>query len=211
MAYAIYIITNIVNAKQYIGITNDLARRWSRHRGANEGQFIHRAIKKHGVSNFVFTHFADAFDAESAKVLERMLIAEHNTLAPHGYNLTAGGDGTFGKKLSAETKEKIRKSNKDTWSNPVLREKNAKIISKAKLGIPNGRKGIPNGRKGIPQSKEHAKNLKTVLSTPEYRLKRSIAAKEKYQDPTYREAQSIRAKASWVIRRAKLSAEKETP
>jgi group I intron endonuclease len=178
--YAIYIITNILNGMQYIGITNDLSRRWARHRGANEDQFIHRAIKKHGVNNFVFTHFADAFTVESAKILERMLIAEHNTLAPCGYNLTAGGDGTFGRKHSEETKAKIRQTNKKTWADPSLRKTTAESISKAKMGKPTGRKGIPNGLKGIPHSEEHTAKIKAAL------------------------------KAYWAIRKAKQSTEKET-
>lgn len=204
--YAIYIITNILNAKQYIGITNDLGRRWARHKGANEDQFIHRAIKKYGVDNFVFTHFADAFTAESAKILERMLIAEHNTQAPHGYNLTAGGDGTFGRKHSEETKAKIRQTNKTTWADASLRETTAKSISKAKMGKPTGRKGTTNGRKGIPQSAGHTAKIKAALSTPE-----SLLSRKKFiVTPEWSEAQSSKIKAVWAIRKAKLSAEKET-
>ena len=204
--YAIYIITNILNAKQYVGITNNLERRWARHKGANEGQFIHRAIKKHGVNNFVFTHFADAFSVESAKILERMLIVEHNTLAPHGYNLTAGGDGTFGRKLSEETKAKIKATNKKTWANEALRKSTAKSISRAKMGKPTGRKGVPNGLKGMPHSETHTAKIKAALNTPEYRANR----KKFIVTPEWSEMQSSKVKAAWVIRKAKSSAEKET-
>ena len=34
MRYSIYIVTNIVNAKQYVGITNDLSRRWKEQRAS---------------------------------------------------------------------------------------------------------------------------------------------------------------------------------
>ena len=209
--YAIYIITNILNGMQYIGITNDLSRRWARHRGANEDQFIHRAIKKHGVNNFVFTHFADAFTVESAKILERMLIAEHNTLAPCGYNLTAGGDGTFGRKHSEETKAKIRQTNKKTWDNsPDLKKAIGEKNKQLKLGKPTGRKGIPNGLKGIPHSEEHTAKIKAALGTPEYRAKQSVLIKAALDTTELKAAQSIRSKASWAIRKAKQSAEKET-
>jgi len=200
--YAIYIITNSLNGMQYVGITNDIERRWRRHKGANEGQFLHRAIKKHGVEAFVFTHFADAFDADSAKAIERMLIVEHNTMAPHGYNLTQGGDGTFGRKHTEATKEKSRVSNKKTWADPELRAANALKISKAVKGKPNGRKGKPNGKKGMPHSAEHAANLKTALNTPESKEKRSKAAKIALNDPAWKAAQSARVKAIWVIRKA---------
>lgn len=200
--YAIYIITNSLNGMQYVGITNDIERRWRRHKGANEGQFLHRAIKKHGVEAFVFTHYADAFDADSAKAIERMLILEHNTMAPHGYNLTQGGDGTFGRKHTEESKEKSRTSNKKTWADPELRAANALKISKAVKGKPNGRKGTPNGKKGMPHSAEHAANLKTALNTPESKEKRSKAAKIALNDPAWKAAQSARVKAIWAIRKA---------
>lgn len=145
--YAVYIITCTVNAKQYVGIAADLDTRWRRHRNANEGQLIHRAIKKYGVDAFVFTHIADAFDAESAKMIERMLIVEHNTKMPHGYNMTDGGDGTLGMAKTEEHKQKLRESNKRAYSDDALRAKIGEAISKAKAGKPNGQKDIPKSEK----------------------------------------------------------------
>jgi group I intron endonuclease len=201
--YAIYIITNSLNGKQYVGITNDIERRWRRHKGANEGQFLHRAIKKHGAEAFVFTHFADAFDADSAKAIERMLIVEHNTMAPHGYNLTQGGDGTFGRKHTEATKEKIKASNKKTWDNsPALKKAIGVKNALLKTGVPSPLKGKPSGRKGVPHSAEHAANLKTALNTPESKEKRSKAAKIALNDPAWKAAQSARVKAIWAIRKA---------
>jgi group I intron endonuclease len=130
--YRIYIVTNSVNGKQYVGITNSLAKRWNKHRNAKgSAPALHEAIKKYGIDSFVFTHFADAFDPESAKSIEVMLIAEHNTLAPNGYNLTSGGDGTLcpsdevrarmseahrGHKQSAETRAKRSESLKKAYA-----------------------------------------------------------------------------------------------
>lgn len=200
--FAIYIITNTVNAKQYVGITNDLDRRWRRHRNAKDDQLLHRAILKNGLDAFVFTHFADAFDADAAKSIERMLIAEHNTFAPHGYNLTEGGDGTFGYKHTEESKTQSRESNKKTWADPELRKDLGKKISKAKKGQPSGRKGQPNGRKGIPHSEEHANNLRKSLSDPEFRIENGKRIKQALSSPEWREAQSARLKAIWAIRKA---------
>jgi len=121
MGYAVYIITNLKNAKQYVGITKELARRWNRHRRAlGETPLLHRAIKKYGFESFAFTHIADAFDKESACDIERMLILQHNTFHPNGYNLTKGGEGGCGAKkgrvLSEETKRKISNSLKGKTS-----------------------------------------------------------------------------------------------
>jgi len=200
--YAIYIITNTVNAKQYVGITVDLERRWKRHRNANQNQLIHKAIKKHGIDAFVFTHIADAFDAESAKVIERMLIAERNTKMPHGYNMTDGGDGTLGMAKTEEHKQKLKDANKKAYENKELREKIGEAISNAKKGKPSSKKGVPSGRKGIAHSLEHAAKIKESLNTPESKAKRSEAAKKAFSDPQWKADQSARLKAIWAIRKA---------
>lgn len=153
--YSVYIITCTANAKQYVGIAADLQTRWRRHRNANEGQLIHKAIKKYGIDAFVFTHIADAFDAESAKMIERMLISEHNTKMPHGYNMTDGGDGTMGMAKTEEHKEKLKASNKKAYENKELRAKIGEAISKAKAGK-------PNGQKNIPKSEQHKAALKAA-------------------------------------------------
>ena len=124
MKTSIYIITNILNAKQYIGISNNLKRRWSDHSKAECDTYFHRAIRKHGLNNFIFTHFADAFDSDSAKQIEIMLIKEHNTFYPNGYNGTLGGDGTFGRKHLPEEIAKIKETNKKTYENLYVNTEN---------------------------------------------------------------------------------------
>jgi group I intron endonuclease len=208
--YAIYVITNTVNAKQYVGIAADLETRWRRHRNANEGQLIHKAIKKYGVDAFVFTHIADAFDAESAKMIERMLIAEKNTKMPHGYNMTDGGDGTMGMAKTEEHKQKLKDANKKAWADPELRAKHAekmKELGSIRKGKPSGQKGKPNGRKGIPHAPDHSAKIKESLNTPESKAKRSEAAKKALNDPIWKAEQSARLKAIWAIRKAKKEAE----
>ena len=161
------------------------------------------AQAQHGVENFVFTHFADAFDENSAKSIERMLIVEHNTMAPHGYNLTEGGDGTFGYKHTEESKEKSRASNKKTWDNsPALKKAIGDKNKLLKTGVPSPLKGKPSGRKGIPHSAQHVANLKTASNTPESKEKHRNAVKAALNDPAWKAAQSARLKAIWAIRKA---------
>tara|TARA_R110000868_G_scaffold106436_1_gene291885 strand:+ start:650 stop:1273 length:624 start_codon:yes stop_codon:yes gene_type:complete len=112
MSYAIYIITNTLNAKQYVGMAKNLKNRWYSHRQAKGAcPVLHSAIKKYGIEYFIFTHIANAFDHESACEIERLLIIQHNSKVPFGYNLTEGGGGTFGLKKTDEIKNKIRQSN----------------------------------------------------------------------------------------------------
>jgi len=135
MTYAIYIITNTVNAKQYVGITNNLKRRWSDHKRANGNQQIHFAIKKYGVEAFVFTHIANAFNLDSAQAIERMMILEHNTKYPCGYNHTDGGDGVVSP--SELTKKKIADKRRGSKHTPEARAK----MSLAKMGKLSPMKG----------------------------------------------------------------------
>lgn len=47
----IYLITNLVNNKKYVGQTNNFQRRMNEHR-SGQGTVIDQAIKTYGVKNF---------------------------------------------------------------------------------------------------------------------------------------------------------------
>jgi len=107
--WSLYIVTNACNGKQYVGLTKNLSGRFKQHMSANgSAPAFHAAIKKYGVDKFVFSHICDAFNFEAACDLERMLIQQHNTKAPFGYNLTDGGEGVAGRPMTDEDKQ-IRK------------------------------------------------------------------------------------------------------
>lgn len=153
-SWHIYIITNIVNAKQYVGITNSLSKRWNKHRNANgSAPALHAAINKYGLPNFIFTHIADSFTSEGAKDIERMLIKEHNTIAPHGYNLTMGGDGTL------EPSEVLRKKMSDAHKGMIQSEETRKKRSESlKKAYAEGRH-TSNTKKKFTHSEETKKKL----------------------------------------------------
>ncbi len=109
----IYLITNIINGKQYIGQTvSTLKIRWKRHTWRctvkNPRMAITHAIKKYGKENFIIEEIQTCYDQEELDNMEKYLIKILNTLAPYGYNLLDGGKGNG--KMSEETKEKIRQS-----------------------------------------------------------------------------------------------------
>lgn len=111
MKTAIYIITNKTNGKQYVGLSKNLTKRWQNHFCANGGApALHAAIKKYGKDKFIFSHICDAFNVDAARDIERMLIIQHNTKAPNGYNLTDGGEGVVGRSLTDDEKEKKSRS-----------------------------------------------------------------------------------------------------
>lgn len=91
----VYKITNNINGKAYIGITNNPKRRWENEKSypsdPKKRQVIQNAIHKYGAENFNFEILYKGISIEQAVDLEEKLIEEENTLIPNGYNVARGG------------------------------------------------------------------------------------------------------------------------
>ena len=175
MAWSVYIITNKANGKQYVGLTKNLKRRWDQHLSANgSAPALHAAIKKYGVDGFVFSHVCSAFDFEAACDLERLLIQQHNTKSPSGYNLTDGGEGVVGRPMTDEDK-RIRKEASIAFSSSLTPEERS-----LKYGT-KGRKFTPEQIEKIRVSNR----LKKLGKKPseETRLKMSVSHKNRIRKP----------------------------
>ena len=89
----IYKITNAINGKMYIGQTNNITRRFTEHKnkdyGSDQNKILYKAFDKYGLENFVFEVIEET---ENYNEREQYWIRELNTLTPHGYNMTLGGD-----------------------------------------------------------------------------------------------------------------------
>lgn len=102
--YKIYLITNIENKKQYVGITKfSIEERFSQH--TKRGFLLTESIQKYGEQNFSIELIEEVESAERAYELEIFYIQEYNTKVPNGYNLTDGGDGIFGWEASEEYRQ----------------------------------------------------------------------------------------------------------
>ena len=96
--YYIYMATNKINGKSYIGQTKDFEHRKKTHIQRRDGycdpnSIFHKALDKYGADNFEWTILATIPGKELANAFERYFIAVYNTFKPNGYNLTKGGDG----------------------------------------------------------------------------------------------------------------------
>lgn len=116
-SYEVYKVTNKINNKVYIGITNKGAgARFKQHLfDAEHGsQYrFHRAIRKYGKENFEVSIIAFCDNADELKENEIKFISEYESMNPDkGYNMTEGGDGTFGRVCTLETRLKISEANK---------------------------------------------------------------------------------------------------
>lgn len=107
----IYLLTNLVNGKKYVGQSTDINRRFAEHlRAAQPDRYpqkserdancpIHKAMAKYGINNFSLTILEDCVRKELDEK-ERKWIAKLNTNNNLiGYNLTVGGQKTFALKV----------------------------------------------------------------------------------------------------------------
>lgn len=105
----IYRLTNTKNGRKYIGKTIQFRQRMYQHKSAQSKAYLGNAIRKYGWKKFKQEILIDNVPEEDLNNLEISYIEVENTMAPHGYNLTKGGEGVSGMKQSAARIEKHRK------------------------------------------------------------------------------------------------------
>ncbi len=110
MKYKIYILTNKINGKIYIGQTNKQGIEFENYFGS--GIQITEAINKYSKENFEKLILFECNDKKTANLMEKYFIKQYNSTNDKiGYNLTNGGYG-FSGKMSESHKMKISQANK---------------------------------------------------------------------------------------------------
>lgn len=163
MSARVYLVTNNINDKQYVGQT---VTQHSRH---GHGHAMRDAYKKYGFKNFTYDVIVSGVDKDSLFLdyAEKFWIEVIGSLAPNGYNLEAGGKRgkivyhapQLGKPHSEETRKKMSESQK-------------KLIASYDKH--------PNiGKKHTKEWKKAASNrMKKQVQSEETKLKRSNSIKE---------------------------------
>jgi len=155
----VYCIKNTINNKEYIGLTTrTVEQRWKQHiRESNkEGSWewntpLGNAIKKYGKDSFEVFVLEECSSETEMKQKEIQLIRERKSLAfETGYNLTLGGDGRLGYKLSEETKRKIGEGNLGKVMSNEAKEKMSVAAKKRSVGKPSPM----DGKKHTEESKQ---------------------------------------------------------
>lgn len=144
--YCVYIHTNKINNKKYVGYTvhgdNPNAGRWLnglgylKRNGSGEGDRTHfaNAIKGHGWDNFEHEIVASNLTKDEATNFEKLLIS---ALGTHnrdiGYNMTTGGDGGSGVVFSDERIEECRQRWLAYFSDPENKQKHFDSLRKSEV------------------------------------------------------------------------------
>lgn len=136
--YTIYLITNKVNNKKYVGITSKSVEvRFAQHLKAafdrNYPNLLYRAFRKYQKDNFTLTVLETDIPFELGEERERYYIALYNTYYKNheGYNMTLGGNGTVGYKITPEARKKISLSGLGR----VFSEERNQKLRLSKLGV----------------------------------------------------------------------------
>ena len=185
MLVHIYLITNRITEKYYVGQTSlSLAKRYRTHtrsakinskRGCRR---LQHSMQKHGIENFTIEEIATANSTEEANNLETVWITALDSTNPSvGYNLSAGGGSLRGLRAwnkglkgsqeawnkglhhSAETKAKIGETSKGRT--PWNKGKKMSLESREKMSKAGSGK-IPWNR-GIPRTQETKDKIKETL------------------------------------------------
>ena len=150
--HVIYLITNIIDGKYYVGKTcASLKRRWNDHRSLNRRTFpdgkyksntyLSRSMRKYGNENFIIEEIGRAPTLKTANDLERLWISCLRSFDPTvGYNSTFGGDGvrptteTIKKQVLSRTYQR----GKDHWTNRLgISLEMKEMLVKARVGKPS--------------------------------------------------------------------------
>ena len=148
----IYRITNKINGKPYVGQTRKkLSRRISQHKSRSKKakSGVDAAIKKYGWENFT-VEVIEVCPVKQLNEREKFWIKELGTRAPHGYNLTDGGD-----------------------TNIIMSQE-----SRARMSV--AKKGKPSNRKGKPLTQEHKDKISaTKKGTPPHNKGKHLSEAQK--------------------------------
>jgi group I intron endonuclease len=114
--YFIYLATNVVNSKVYVGKTEtNIKKRWSGHktsaRTRREGDYgrFHRAMNKYGFDNFKIELIAKYETEAEMMAAETYYIDLYDSTNPDkGYNMTRGGEiGAKGYRHTEEARQRM--------------------------------------------------------------------------------------------------------
>ena len=161
----VYLYT-FANGKKYVGKTAYPEKRCLKYQQYYKQQPIYKALKKakRNGDRVDLTHLSGYVSNKAAAGIEKHYIALYRTNIcrygkDFGYNLTDGGEGTFGYKYTEEQRAKISATVKAALNRPEVKAKQSEATKAAR---------------NRPDVKAR---YKATMDTPEWKAKQSEAAK----------------------------------
>jgi group I intron endonuclease len=198
--YFIYLIQNKLDLKIYVGQTRNPKIRWNQHKVRaknNSPQYIHNAMRFHGVDNFTFQIIEEYSLEKDVNEAEEFWIQFFQTRDSNiGYNLTSGGCGSRGFKHSKESKIKMSKIRSEYYSDPIaIQNQSAAAIKHYKENADTINK-ISSSLKEFYKNPEARENnskaqLKYYLDNPDSGKKNSFSKKRKYSTEVIEEIKNL--------------------
>lgn len=182
------------SGRTYIGIAKNVHKRWQEHSydarcGSNCA--LHRAIRKYGFAKFKKEILVTS-TFSYVKEMEIKAIAAYLTMVPAGYNMTAGGDGTFGRIATEAQKQRVSLAQKGRAFTDEHKLK-LSLAHKGKTMPDETKQKIRATLKATPRKPEWGENIskakRGVPQTEEARKIRAESQKLKWADPEYKTRQ----------------------
>jgi group I intron endonuclease len=191
----LYRITNQLSGKVYLGQTINPNERWQQHKSDAKGkpkQYIHHAMIKYGINNFIYEIIASCKTQEDADETEILLINQYDSRNKQcGYNISIGGEHGMlglhqseeakkkisewhkGKKLSEETKQKISEANKG-YLMPEEQKKKISEANKGKIITEEARKNMSQAQKLVERDYDEMSKRAAEVNTGKKRSPETI-------------------------------------
>jgi group I intron endonuclease len=172
----IYIATNQINGKQYIGKTvGSLSRRRTYH--GCRGYVFYKALKKYGAASFTWRILCKC-PIEELDAKEIFFIKKYNTCisnAGRGYNVQEGGNGApYGDANPSkrpEVREKLRRAalgDRNPMKNPIVSDKVRNAL-KGRAKTELHKKNISDGMMGrvVPTGEQNWISKRFLITFPD--------------------------------------------
>lgn len=207
--YEVYLITNKVNGKKYVGITKrGYKARFVEHVSSatcGSRTILHNAIRKYGRENFDLQLLESDVDESIIGEREQYYIALYNTYYKYrkGYNMTIGGNGTIGYQFTDEVKQRMSLANTGRKYSDERNEKirqamiGRKYLPEWRVALSKSRIGKCSGEKNAFYGKHHTQRTKSIIS--DANSKYTIYQIDKETDAVLREFKNSMEASRWIV------------